>query len=261
MPVLGILASSRLQVVPGPVAGYQLWLDAADTSTVIASGSSVTQWNDKSANGYNFSQATGASQPQTGTRTINSKNVIDFDGTNDFLDASGTTAAFDYLHNGSATIFIVGLTDTLSTPDTVQTLFGNFGTLSQNGINQRIQDSGGDLCIIGRSVSGTSAVNSSNNITYTASTAFYNTIKLDTTNATAANRYKINLNGGAFQGANAVNNATNGGSAQYDMEIGVVASGAIPFNGVLAEIIIYDSILSTEDITANEDYLSTKWGL
>lgn len=40
-----------------------LWLDAADSSTITLNGSNVSQWNDKSGNGRNVSQATAASQP------------------------------------------------------------------------------------------------------------------------------------------------------------------------------------------------------
>ena len=52
---------------PLQIPGCQLWMDGADSTTItIATG--VSQWNDKSGNAYNFTQATGASQP---TRTGN----------------------------------------------------------------------------------------------------------------------------------------------------------------------------------------------
>jgi hypothetical protein len=40
---------------PSDIPGCQLWLDAADSSTLVLSGSNVTQWNDKSGNGRNVS--------------------------------------------------------------------------------------------------------------------------------------------------------------------------------------------------------------
>ena len=55
----------------------RIWLDAADTSTIIKSGTNVSQWNDKSGNNF---YATGWNSPQSGTSTkINGKNVIRFD--------------------------------------------------------------------------------------------------------------------------------------------------------------------------------------
>jgi hypothetical protein len=62
-----------------------LWLDADDASTITLNGSTVSQWNDKSGNGRNASQATAVNQP---TRTLNGlggRTVITFDGTNDWL--------------------------------------------------------------------------------------------------------------------------------------------------------------------------------
>ena len=98
MSILGIISSSQYVVQGPPVSGYKLWLDASDTSSITASSGSVSQWNDKSGNASNFTQATGANQPTTGTRTINGKNVIDFDGTNDFLECSSSTASVSYTH-------------------------------------------------------------------------------------------------------------------------------------------------------------------
>jgi len=37
---------------PKSISGLYLWLDAADSSTLVMSGSSVTNWNDKSGNGF-----------------------------------------------------------------------------------------------------------------------------------------------------------------------------------------------------------------
>ena len=61
--------TSALPTFTGPlsISGCQLWMDGADSTTItIATG--VSQWNDKSGNAYNFTQATGALQP---TRTGN----------------------------------------------------------------------------------------------------------------------------------------------------------------------------------------------
>jgi len=76
---VGIVASGYL-TRPDDLPGLQLWLDAADASTITESGGAVSQWDDKSGNGRNFTQGTGANQPTTGTRTQNSLNVFDFDG-------------------------------------------------------------------------------------------------------------------------------------------------------------------------------------
>ncbi len=65
-----------------------LWLDASDETTITESGGAVSQWDDKSGNNNDVTQATGTAQPTTGTRTINSLNVIDYDGSDQLANAS-----------------------------------------------------------------------------------------------------------------------------------------------------------------------------
>lgn len=85
-----------------------LWLDASDTSTIVSSGGSVSQWNDKSGNNRHWTQPTGSQQPITGTRQLNGRNVLDFDGINDNLIAPSSTYSF---FSSSNTIFIVNALD------------------------------------------------------------------------------------------------------------------------------------------------------
>ena len=79
-----------------------LWLDAADASTITESGGAVSQWNDKSGNGRNATQATSSSRPTLTTAAQNSRNVITFDGSADFMEFSGIT-----LDNNNTFVFSV----------------------------------------------------------------------------------------------------------------------------------------------------------
>lgn len=72
---------------PKSIAGLQLWLDAADSST-ITTATGVSEWRDKSSVGSKWTQATTNNQPATGTQSMNGKNVLVFDGVNDALSAS-----------------------------------------------------------------------------------------------------------------------------------------------------------------------------
>jgi hypothetical protein len=69
----------------------KLWLKASDLSTIISALGAVSQWNDKSGNLNNLTQATGARQPTTGTTTINGKNTLSFDGGDTLTRLSGVT--------------------------------------------------------------------------------------------------------------------------------------------------------------------------
>lgn len=64
------------------------WWDASDPATITAAGGAVSQWNDKSGNGNHVAQGTAGSEPTTGTRVINGRNALDFDGVDDGLNGS-----------------------------------------------------------------------------------------------------------------------------------------------------------------------------
>jgi hypothetical protein len=67
-----------------------LWLDAADAATITTVSGAVSQWNDKSGNGRNATQATATSRPAYTTAGLNGLNVITFDGSDDFMDVVTT---------------------------------------------------------------------------------------------------------------------------------------------------------------------------
>jgi hypothetical protein len=62
-----------------------LWLDAADATTITESGGSISQWNDKSGNSRHAIQATSGNRPTVLTGTLNSKNVIAFNGSSQWF--------------------------------------------------------------------------------------------------------------------------------------------------------------------------------
>jgi hypothetical protein len=63
-----------------------LWLDGSDAGTITLNSGNVSQWNDKSGNGRNFSQAISTQQPAYTANQLNGLPALIFDGTDDFLD-------------------------------------------------------------------------------------------------------------------------------------------------------------------------------
>ena len=53
-----------------------LWLDAADTGTVITESGAVSQWNDKSGNARHAFQSTAGARPAYTSAGLSGKNVI-----------------------------------------------------------------------------------------------------------------------------------------------------------------------------------------
>jgi len=63
---------------PTDLAGLKIWLDASDITTITKSSDLVSQWDDKSGNGYDYVQATGSSQPKWLSANKNGLDVVDF---------------------------------------------------------------------------------------------------------------------------------------------------------------------------------------
>ena len=79
------------------------WFDASDAATISATGAKVDSWTDKK-NG-NVATAVSTARPDTGTRSLNGLNVIDFDGSNDVLQDSTPTD----IGSGSLAIWMMGM--------------------------------------------------------------------------------------------------------------------------------------------------------
>lgn len=77
--------------LPSDVQGLYVWADAGTNvftdagTTPAADGETVAQWNDNTANGWHFTQASASSKPVLVVAALNGRNVISFDATNDHL--------------------------------------------------------------------------------------------------------------------------------------------------------------------------------
>jgi hypothetical protein len=57
----------------------ELWYDASDLDSLVVSGTNLTQWGDKSGNGYHLTKDQNAnSDTQSGTASLRGRNVIEF---------------------------------------------------------------------------------------------------------------------------------------------------------------------------------------
>jgi len=78
---------------PRSISGLALWLDAADTSTVTLDSGFVSEWRDKTV-GSAFVQTTPNNRP--GQTTINGRNALLFDGSNDTLQCANPFTAYPF---------------------------------------------------------------------------------------------------------------------------------------------------------------------
>lgn len=215
-----------------------LWVDASDLSSVSHIGGSVSAWADKSGNGNDAAQGIGTSQPVTGTRTINSLNALDFDGTNDQL--SLPVGLYGNLGSSPQTTFIVYQSD-------------DAGGSSQRLLTGQVAG----LLRYGNYISLTlfRAVNRSS---------------LLPTDFSAPRNTAVHIGGHVRSGASLIphydgvagSNANNSEDISLtSMSIGDGAvPGTSPFDGLIGEAIVCKRALSTAEINQIGLYLANKWG-
>jgi len=209
------------------------WFDASDASTITASAGSVSQWDDRSGNGNHVTQATGSSQPATGSASLNGLNVLAFDG-GDHLKISSAP-----LTTQPSTIFVVTRVRALGLGGR-QYVFD--GITSEANRNLLALERSGKPSIFGQSW-----------LAHTDST---------TTNYSI---YECTYNGASSViGINADRVSGNAGS--YTLGDGIVIganrTGNLDFlDGYVAELIVYDGAMLADTRQVVEGYLAWKWDL
>lgn len=221
-----------------------LWLDASDTSTITSAANRVSAWADKSGNGNNASQSTAGLKPTTNTTTMNGKNVLDFSSnlivTSSFLIHPATTTFIVFTSSSSAAQIFMEHGPNWNT-SSGEIFFINSATQYSFGYNR-----GGAAPLGGNSAILTTRTSGAHQLSFV-------------TDGTYAN-------GLAWQDAAALTKTltysnTVSTSATAVLNIGDRAGGAVlPLAGSLAEIIIYNSSLSTANRQTVEAYLKAKWG-
>jgi hypothetical protein len=213
-----------------------LWYDADDSSTITIA-TAVSQWDDKSGNTRNATQATGAFQPAVITAGLNGKNVIRFDGSNDTLGYTGT-----FFANTSYTVHAV------------------VARRSSQSLNFFMAGSG-------TSTNTNLLLGWENNTTFRHA-QYSNDIDATEVGYSSPifNVWGVGLNTavGRFifrNGTSANSNATTTALSSYN---GATLGGPFfgsHYNGDIAELIATTTVLSTTDRQKMEGYLAWKWGL
>ena len=225
---------------PTDVSGLLLWLDTSDTSTITEATNLVSQIDDKTSNNNDATQSVEVEKPITNTRTIGGLNALDYDGTDHNLTISGFSAnlgkaaTFSYFVVFQADVLTSNRTiisSTLAYADRTVTI------LSSSEIRSGVFD-------------GVSYVG--------ASTAFTDTTGPHLLSVTYDGAGTINqwLDGVASAGTNMPF-----AKSSANTRIGALTNNSSNFDGIIASVLVYDSVLSTTDRTAVEAYLTAKYSL
>lgn len=226
-------------------ADLALWLDAEDTASITLNGSAVSQWNDKSGNGRNATQATATLQPNYSPTLLNGKPALDFSAhvlRIAAFEPFGAFSAFAVVNlNGPTTsggtfVLIGGSNRTEFGQNDFGEGYREIGFISQAGISIG-NGVGADVAKYVPAIYGFSYDGSG------AATTDYG-LQVDGSVETM-------LASGAF-----------GWTAEFGFNIGGrLVQGHSYLKGQMSELIYLPSILSTEDRQKVEGYLAWKWGL
>jgi hypothetical protein len=227
---------------PRSISGLALWLDADDTSTITVD-QGASEWRDKSVAGSTkkFVQATGNEQPATGTETMNGKNVLRFDGSNDrmtatdpFLSGTGNGLPFS--------LFIVQRVIAATNFGMTYTTGGGF-ELRQNSI-------AGAMQVVHL---GADAIHTFTGSSVGVDQLFTLIFPSGATNNLFYERGTLQSLSGVAQGKPSTLTTVH--------TIGRRFNANLPANVRIAEIIAYQAQLSDAQRQTVERYLGKKWGI
>lgn len=231
---------------PRSISGLVYWWDASDLSTLTPSTGvgPFSEWRSKATAATVASQATANNQP-TNT-TINGRNAVLFDGSNDGFDFTGTARTDE-----TWIIAAAQLADQTGTRTLV-----NDGT-SGHGINI----SRGSVRLLDTSWGDNTEGSARLRVQYAANPATpYGPAVVSVVRSAAAGGF-VYIDG--TQRSSAVNGATSfttSGSVTI-AKIGYYNSSTFTLNGWIGEILCWSKALSATERSAAEKYLGKKWGI
>lgn len=237
------------EIVVDSATTLQIWYDGSDITqfqpTNPNDGQGITQWNDKSNFAHNANPVGGATfRPTYETAELNGLSVVQFDGIDDTLSIN----PFSQIANATnITLFFVAKLDSIGA---VQSLG------SSNTDDLKICHDGTNWVVLNAKGTGSSI------ITGDATNYHIFTLTYDGTTATNTDRLKFRYdrNDQVLNfGATIVGSSTSGSGGTY--YVGGRGSGAEPFHGKIAEVLMFRKTLSLTEITNVEQYLNDHWAL
>ena len=218
---------------PESISGLAMWLDAADSSTITLDAGAVSEWRDK-AIGSTFVQTTPNNRP--GQTTINGRNALLFDGSNDTLSCVSPFTTYPL------SMFFVqriiahtnfGMTYTVGNV--------NDFNLRQNGLTGQLMiQMAATAATYGHTVLSTTAAQL---ISVVYESTFANSVGY-------LNNAALTPSGGTFS------QPTLSGTHYIGTR-----DGGFPMNGYIGEILIYSKTVSTLERSRISQYLGKKWGI
>jgi len=214
--------------------GCLMWLDGADDSVfTYSSGTLVSEWRDKSGNNNHVSNSNSARHPSRNV-TINSKSAVNF--SSDSLVADNVFASTATSYTKIAVVYQTARTDS-----------GNV-----------ISSSSGHAFYFGGTTyiklyHGGTFVTSSVALADNTAGIISGTVQYNSSTSASGEVFVNGTSGGTGTTSNASISSTQVQIGSYN--------NANYFNGYIAEALVYDRVLSSDELTKVHNYLQNKWNI
>jgi hypothetical protein len=239
-PPITIPRATASYWLPTLLSGCVTWLDPTDSTTVIRTGNTITQWNDKSTSGWNLTTQNG--NPVYNSYLINGRAGIDLTNNSGFISIANRTIS------NNCTLAMVLM---------VKSSIGTWGSFFTHGSRDL------DIALERNSISGgttlihfqTANDNAGASISYVVDQPCIHIGTL----TSGTSRVHKRIGGGTTTTTSATNSST-------------IASGSLPIrigrsdfsescSSYVGETVYYNRVLSTSELQQLEGYLAWKWGL
>lgn len=240
------MAHGHAAVITKPFTPWSLspalWFDASDSTTLTSSSGKLSQWNDKSGNGRNLTQGTSANQPTTGSNTINSLNVVRFNGTSTGM----TTSAFMV----SATQHVFAIVRPTSFPNSYNSVLSHEKTAV--GWTLLVKSTGKLAVYESASGGGNTSYDGTGVATLSANTSYLLEYSWSGTELDGYVNAAID---------NTVTKTMTTGTASTTLYFGHSYFASRWWAGDIAEVLIFNAPLTSNGQTAIRNYLNAKWAV
>ena len=237
LPCLAAVVSAQ---VPNTLPGLRLWLDAQDGASISTSGGQVTQWDDKSGNGFHATQPDPLRQPTVSPTAINGNQGVRFQG----------AAVFNSTDPGDDGLFLGTLN--------VQRPYSIFMVSQYHGANQsRTLQSRDTNWLLGN---------------WNGNTAHFVGGFVGPNVAAGTNNAVAHLGVGSFYESTYSRTGDLGGRAAGGSSPGRLALGTPelmtgtngfgePSQADIGEVLIYNRLLADNEQRTVNNYLASRWGM
>jgi hypothetical protein len=244
----GVVSVSPEAFSPDDLAGLQMWYDAEFGVTLDEA--EVIVWADKSSNGYDLDSGKVNSITVV-SADVNGRDAIHFDDGNICL--ASAPSPFLQGKTGSVTFMVVKVPALSHFNDIVE-----YQNTDGSAAYRCAAANGTSVALFGRNQAGTlQAVGS---FVYTGFNSTYVVLEYFADWTLGGNEFKIYANGTLIDEGSATGTAYSS-AAGTSFCLGFPGGGAGSTDFNMAELLIYDSALSSEDRTSVREYLNDKYVL